>query len=369
MSDLEKFRPSTLVVSAGRPAHSAGAPVNTPLSLSSTFHSGGSDVYLRDGSPTTCAFEAAIGLLEGGEAVSFGSGMAAVAAVLDGLPVGTRVVAPDSMYWGSVDLLRRSQQLGRLSVTTVDITDTESVLAAIPGAGLVWIETPSNPLISIADVPTICAAAREAGALSCVDSTFATPLLQRPLEQGADVVMHSATKFIGGHSDLLMGLLISHSERADGYRSQRARTGAVAGALESFLALRGLRTLDVRLRRQMENASILAERLSEHPAVRRVRYPGLAGDPGFELATQTMDGPGAMLAFELGSGEAADALCERVELISSATSLGGVESLIERRAKYEGERSLGTPAGLLRFSVGIEDAEDLWADLLTGLSD
>ncbi|MCW2530004.1 MAG: hypothetical protein JWM76_4864 [Pseudonocardiales bacterium] len=369
MSEPEKLHPSTLVVSAGRPARTAGAPVNTPLSLSSTFHDGGTDTYLRDGSPTTSAFEAAIGLLEGGEAVSFGSGMAAVAAVLDSLPVGARVVAPNSMYWGSVDLLRRSQQLGRLSVTPVNIADTDAVLAAIPGADLVWIETPTNPLISIADVPTICAAARMAGALSCVDSTFATPLLQRPLEQGADVVMHSATKYIAGHSDLLMGLLITHSERADGFRLQRARTGAVPGALESFLALRGLRTLDVRLRRQMENASILAERLSEHPVVLRVRYPGLASDPGFELATQTMDGPGAMLAFELGSAEAADALCARVELISSATSLGGVESLIERRAKYEGERSMGTPPGLLRLSVGIEDADDLWADLLVGLSD
>ena len=367
MSELDGLRPATVAVSAGRPDRIAGAPVNHPMSLSSTFHAGGESGYLRDGSPSSAAFESAVGALDGGVAVSFSSGMAAVAAVLDGFPVGSRVVAPTSMYWGSVDLLRTARKLGRLEVSDVDIADTDSVLAAIPGACLVWIETPTNPLVDIADVPAICAAARAGGALSCVDSTFATPLLQRPLEQGADVVMHSATKFLAGHSDLLMGVLVTDADRAAGYRAQRARTGAVPGALESFLALRGLRTLDVRLRRQQANAAELAQRLAAHPAVTRVRYPGLPSDPGFDRATQLMDGPGSMISFELVTAQAADALCAGVQLIASATSLGGVESLVERRAKYDGERSIGTPDGLIRFSVGIEDVEDLWADLDSSL--
>jgi cystathionine gamma-synthase len=362
------WRAATVAVTAGRPSHSAGNPVNEPLSLSSTFHAGGEFTYARDGSPSTAAFERAIGALDGGTAVAFASGMAAVAAVLDTLPVGARIVAPRSMYWGSVDLLRNAERLGRVVVTPVDVADTAAVIAALPGAALCWIESPTNPLIDVADVPAICRAAREHRVTSCVDSTFATPLLQRPLEQSADIVMHSATKFISGHSDLLMGVLVSQAERAGGFRAQRARTGASPGALEAFLALRGLRTLDVRLRRQQANAQELAERLADHPAVARVRYPGLAADPHFERATRTMDGPGAILAFELHSAEAADRFSARVELISDATSLGGVESLVERRAKYAGEQSIGTPEGLIRFSVGIEDVADLWADISRALS-
>ena len=367
MTGSKHLRPPSVVVSAGRPDRRPGDPVNVPISLSSTFHAGGESGYLRDGSPSSAAFEAAVGALEGGMAVSFSSGMASIAAVLDLLPVGVRVVAPKSMYWGSVDLLRTGQALGRFEVTTVDGADTDAVLAAIPGAALLWIESPSNPLIDVADVPVLCAAARSAGALSCVDSTFATPLLQRPLEQGADIVMHSATKFLSGHSDLLMGVLVSTPERAAEFVRQRARTGATPGALESFLALRGLRTLDVRLRRQQASAADLARRLAAHPGVLRVRYPGLPGDPGFERAARLLDGPGSMMAIELATADAADALCSGVRLITDATSLGGVESLIERRAKYEGERSIGTPAGLVRFSVGIEDVEDLWDDLLAAL--
>ena len=362
-------RPATVVVEAGRPGREPGAGVNPVLSLSSTFHAGGDRGYLRDGSPTSDAFEVAVGTLDGGQAISFASGTAAWAAVLDGLPAGAVVVAPESMYWGSIDLLRTGQSLGRYEVRPVDIADTDAVLAAIPGADLVWIETPTNPLIDIADVPTICAEATRAGALSCVDATFATPLRQRPLEQGADLVMHSATKYLGGHSDLLMGVLVTADlEMAADLRTRRYRTGAAPGALESYLALRGLRTLDVRLSRQEANARELAARLHAHPAVSRVRYPGLAEDPGFALAQRLMDGPGAMMSFELAGGvDAADSVCARVELISHATSLGGVESLIERRARYAGEQSIGTPASLLRFSVGIEHVEDLWADLRQAL--
>ena len=344
--------------------------MNPGVSLSSTFHAGGDRGYLHDGSATTDAFEVAVGALDGGHGISFSSGNAAWAAVLDGLPTGAVIVAPASMYWGSIDLLRVGQAMGRYEVRAVDIADTDAVLAAVPGADLVWIETPTNPLIAVADVPAICAAARRTGALSCVDATFATPLRQRPLEQGADVVMHSATKYLGGHSDLLMGVLVTaDDDLAAEMLKRRSRTGAVPGALESYLALRGLRTLDVRLTRQEDNARELAARLHDHPAVSRVRYPGLADDPGFALAQRLMDGPGAMVSFELtGGADAADDVCARVELISHATSLGGVESLIERRARYAGEQSIGTPASLLRFSVGIEHVEDLWADLRQALA-
>jgi cystathionine gamma-synthase len=364
-----KLSPASILVEAGRPERRPGAPLNTPISLSSAYYSGGDRGYLREGSPTTDAFEAVIGALDGGVATSFASGVAAFAAVLDGLPTGAVVVAPFSMYWGAVDLLRAGEALGRLSVRTVDIADTDAVLAELPGADLVWIESPTNPLMSVADVPAICHAARAAGVRSGVDATFSTPLRQRPLEQGADLVLHSATKYLAGHSDALMGVLVTaDAEHTAAIRAQRSRTGAMPGALESFLALRGVRTLDVRLRRQEDNAGELAARLAEHPAVDRVRYPGLPDDPGFERARRLLDGPGAMMALELAGGiDAADRLCDRLELITHATSLGGVESLLERRGKYAGEQLIGTPAGLLRFSVGIEDVEDLWADLTQAL--
>lgn len=354
----------TVVVAAGRPDAQPGAPVNHPVGASTTFHLGGDRGYLREGSSGSAALEAALGALDGGDAVSFSSGMAATAAVLDGLPVGGVVVAPDSMYWGSIDLLRHGADSGRLAVRTVDTSDTSAVEGACEGADLVWMETLSNPLLRVADVPAICVAARRAGALTCVDATFATPLRQRPLTLGADLVMHSATKFVSGHSDLLMGVVVvADPARADALRAQRARTGAVPGMLETYLALRGLRTLDVRLDRQEANAVTLAARLHDHRAVRTVRYPGLPTDPGYSLAHEIMDGPGAVLAFELDTAGAADEVCRRVQLIANATSLGGVESLIERRAAYVGEESIGTPAALLRLSVGIENVEDLWLDL------
>lgn len=354
----------TAVVTAGRPDNQPGNPVNHGVDASTTFHLGGERGYLREGSTGGAALEAALGILDGGDAVVFGSGMAATTAVLDQLPVGAVVVAPYSMYWGSMDVLRTAERLGRLTVRAVNVADTAATADACVGATLVWIETPTNPMLSVADVPAICAAARAGGALSCVDATFATPLRQRPLEQGADVVMHSATKYVSGHSDLMMGVLVSaESSRGDAFRAQRARTGAVPGALETFLALRGLRTLDVRLARQEANAMELAARLAAHRAVKLVRYPGLDADPGYTLASKLMDGPGAMMAFEVADADTADAFCARLELIVNATSLGGVESLIERRAAYAGEQSMGTPAGLLRFSVGIENVEDLWDDL------
>jgi cystathionine gamma-synthase len=326
-----------------------------------------SRAYSRtDATPTWEALEAAVGQAEGGHAVAFSSGMAAVAAVLDLVPAGGRIVAPKDCYFGVGELLADAQQQGRWAVDRVDLTDTASVQAAVAGADLLWLETPSNPLLDIADLPALCAAGRHAGAIVGADNTFATPLLQQPLALGADVVVHSATKFIGGHSDLLSGIAIARQESLAGrLRHRRGLSGATPGALEAFLALRGLRTLALRLDRGQFNAGELARRLDEHPAVSRVRYPGLPGDPGHRTAAAQMTGFGAVLAFEVADASTADRICDAVHVIVHATSLGGVETTMERRSKLHGQAHV--PPGLLRLSVGCEHIDDLWNDLSAAL--
>jgi cystathionine gamma-synthase len=350
-------RPETKLVHGGRPSE---GPLSVPPVLTAPFRGEG---YAREeGTPTWEAVEAAIGALEGGESVAFSSGMGAIAAALEHVPTGARVVRPAAGYTVTRELLAERAAAGRIELADVDVTDTEAVARACEGAALLWVETPTNPMVGIAELDRICDAARAAATQVVVDATFATPLLQRPLELGADVVVHSATKFIGGHSDLLLGVATARDpERAAALRHTRGMTGATPGALEAFLALRGLRTLDVRLQRAQANAQVLAERLAAHPAVTLVRYPGLPSDPGHERAARLMDGFGAMLAFEVDGGpEAAQAVCERVRVIVHATSLGGVETLMERRSRYPKEV---TPEALLRVSVGIEHVEDLWEDL------
>jgi cystathionine gamma-synthase len=341
--------------------------MSAPIVLSATFQHGPDDnYYLRQGSSDTIrAFEDAVGDLEGGTALAFGSGMAAVAAVVEGQRAGAAAVVPNSAYSGTVALFAEQQRMGRMQLRPVDITDTAAVLAALPGAGLLWLESVTNPMLGVADLPTLTAAAHDAGAVACVDSTFSTPLVVRPLEHGADIVMHSATKYLSGHSDLLMGVLVTRDpELSAALKLRRDLTGGLPGALESYLALRGLRTLAVRMQRAQANALDLAARLAAHPAVTRVRFPGLASDPGHELAARLHQGYGAMISFEVaGSADDAEAVCQRVKLISHATSLGAVESLIERRARYAIDAAQGTPPALLRLSVGIEHVEDLWADL------
>jgi len=370
------LRPETAVICAGRPGRAASGPLNVPVVLASNFHAGittapgtedGIRAYARtDATPTWEALETAVGQVEGGHAVAFSSGMAAVAAVLDLVPGGGRVVAPADCYFGVGELLADAQQQRRWAVDRVDLTDTASVRAAVAGADLLWLETPSNPLLEIADLPALCAAGRHAGALVGVDNTFATPLLQRPLALGADVVVHSATKFIGGHSDLLSGIAIARDQALAGrLRHRRGLSGATPGALEAFLALRGLRTLALRLDRGQRNAGELARRLEQHPAVSRVRYPGLPGDPGHRTAAAQMTGFGAMLAFEVADARTADRLCNAVQIIVRATSLGGVETTIERRGKLPGQGHV--PPGLLRLSVGCEHVDDLWNDLSSAL--
>jgi cystathionine gamma-synthase len=363
-----QLRPESLVVSAGRP-HEPGAALSTPIVLTAPYRNDATDNrYARhDVTDTIRAFEAALGDLEGGTALAFATGMAAVAAVVEGR--GGVAVVPDAAYAGAVTLFDKQRQAGRMELRRVDIADTGAVVAALDGADLLWLETVTNPLLAVPDLPVLIDAAHAAGALVAVDATFSTPLLVRPLELGADIVMHSVTKYLAGHSDLIMGALVVRSETlAEQLHDRRTYTGAIPGALEAYLALRGMRTLVVRMERAQANALDLAGRLDAHPKVTRVRYPGLASDPGHEVAARVHDGFGAMISFEVdGTADDAERVCQSLRLITNATSLGGVESVIERRARHAVDAAFGTPETLLRFSVGIEHVEDLWADLAQAL--
>lgn len=313
----------------------------------STFEAGGDRNYSReDGTPTWEALEQVIGDLEGGHATAFASGIATLAAIIDITPVGAKVAVPTFSYAGSRGLLGHAHRTGRLVVTELSPGETDAWTGS--DADLLWLESPTNPTLDVMDIKAIAAAT---SGRVVVDNTFATPLAQQPLAMGADIVVHSATKLIGGHSDLLLGITVAADPAlARELRDARTRNGATPGALEAYLALRGLRTLPVRLAEQSRTAALLAERLAAHPAVTKVRYPG----------------EGMMIAFELPDAEAADAMTARLRLVRRATSLGGVESVVERRAWLAGDAHV--PAGLLRFSVGLEDPEDLWRDLTSALS-
>jgi cystathionine gamma-synthase len=366
-------RAQTALIAAGRPADEPGQPLNVPIVLASNFRAGnrgeaaGREYSRDDATPGWEAVEEVVGELEGGEAVAFASGMGAAAAVLDLLPAGARVMAPTDCYAGVHALLADGQQQGRWHVDLVDVTDTPTAVAAARRADLVWLESPTNPLLDIADLPALCMAARDVGALVAVDNTFATPLLQQPIALGAHIAVHSATKFLGGHSDLLLGIAVADGPQlGERLRRRRKVAGAVPGALEAFLVLRGLRTLALRLDQGQRSAADLARRLADHPAVTRVRYPGLADHPGHAQAAAQMTGFGAVIGFEVRTAAAANAVCDFVSVIRSATSLGGVESTVERRAKLPGQEHL--PPGFLRLSVGCEHVEDLWNDLNNALA-
>jgi cystathionine gamma-synthase len=360
--------PATLAVAAGRGPGQPGDPLNVPPVLASVYRSGEDVGYGREHNPTWAALETALGALEGGIATVFASGMSAVGAVLAEVGVGGAVVVPRDAYIGTRALLADHVARGLLTVRPVDIADTPAVLAAAAGADLLWVETLTNPLLAVADVQALCDGARRLGVRTAVDSTFATPLGQQPLALGADVVVHSATKAISGHSDVLLGaVVVSDEQQAEVLRLRRTLGGAVPGPLEAWLALRGLRTLPVRYERMQANAAELARRLADHPGVSRVRYPGLPGDPGHaRAAAQLRGGFGAIVSFEVGAGrDAADAVCAATRLIVHATSLGGVETTMERRQRYPGEET--TPPALIRLSAGCEHVEDLWADLSQAL--
>lgn len=351
-AERTKLSLETRLISAGRPARTPDAPTNTPVTFASTFHAGGEVGYGRYGNPSWSAFEDVLGNLEGGRALAYASGLAASSAVLSLLPEGATVVAPNTAYLGVLDQLRERAATGRATMRQVDVTDAAAVTAAAEGADMVWIESPTNPLLDVADVAAAAAAAQRNGALTVVDNTFATPLLQQPLELGADIVVHSVTKLLAGHSDLVLGAAVARDDdlvaRLDAHRRLH---GAIPGPMETFLALRGIRTLAVRVKQSQATAMELARRLVEHPAIDRVRYPGF----------------GTMCSVEVAGGAAgADLVVDSVRLWVNATSLGGVESLLERRRRWPTE-SAHVSKALLRMSVGLEDVEDLWSDLNAAL--
>jgi cystathionine gamma-synthase len=357
--------PRTLAVSLGRPEAIPGSGVNVAIELSTTFHADGAVVYGRDGNPVWSAFEQVVGGLEGGaHALTFGSGLAAINAVLSLVPTGGVVVAPVHPYSGSRARLAQGSENGRFVVRWVDITDADAVAAAMPGADLALLESPTNPLLELCDLRAAASAARAHGVVSVVDNTFSTPLVQRPLELGVDVVLHSGTKYLAGHSDALVGIVITNDgDLAERLATERSLGGGVAGPFEAYLALRGVRTLSVRMDRAMANASVLAERLIEHPGVIDVVFPGLPSHPQHALAVEQMHGFGAVIGVRIaGGGEAAERVSQGVRLWTHATSLGGVESLIERRRRLTFEHP-DVPEDHLRLSVGIEGVDDLWADL------
>ncbi len=348
----DALAPASLVVALGRPPRVPGASVNPPVELTSTYAAPeGSVGYGRNGNPTWTAFEDALGALEGGDALVFGSGMGAITATMALLPAGGTVVAPRHAYNLTTALLEEYAKAGH-DVRPVDIADTDAVVAALDGADLVWTESPTNPMLEVADLRSIFAAARKHGALSVCDNTLATPLTQQPLAMGADIVVHSVTKYLAGHSDVVLGATVTRrADLVEHLTTTRTRHGAVAGPMEVWLALRGLRTLHVRFERASANAAELAARLRDHPGVEGVRYPGF----------------GAMVSIEVrGGAAAADATAAECRLWLDATSLGGVESLLERRRKYAAE-SPTVPENQLRLSVGIEDVDDLWNDLRRAL--
>ena len=342
------LHPETSAITAGRPEAAPDASLNPPLIFSSTYHAGGPVGYGRYGNESWSALETAISQLEGGETLSFSSGMAAISAVFSILPIGAPVVASNQGYSGTMGLLNQHHASGRLEVRFVNITNTEEVIGAMKGAALLWLESPTNPCLDLADLPALISAAKKLTIGVGVDNTFATPLVQQPLSMGADIVMHSVTKFLAGHSDVVLGSL-SISDPALFKRLEEARrfNGSIPGPFEAWLALRGIRSFPVRFRAAEKNAQQLVTRLQAHGKITKVRYPGF----------------GAVISFEVdGTAEQAEKVCESSRLITHATSLGGIESLWERRRRWALE-SPSVPEQLIRLSVGCEHVEDIWQDI------
>ena len=362
--DLNKLATESKVVAAGRPIKQPDGALNPPIALNSTFHEGGPVGYGRYGNETWSALEDAISLLEGGKTLLFSSGMAAISAVFSLLPEGSVVVAANSGYQGSTTLLKKLHESEKLKVRFVNLANTDETLAAIPGAQMLYLESPLNPLLEIIDLPKLVAAGKASSCGVAVDNTLATPLLQNPLSLGADIVIHSVTKYLSGHSDLILGSL-STNDTALYNRLEQSRRygGAIAGPFEAWIALRGIRTFALRMQRSQENALELATRLSKDSRVVKVRYPGLPTDSYHQMAKSFMKGFGAMISFDVnGTVDQVDLMCNSSRLITNATSLGGVESIWERRRRWATESTL-VPENLIRLSVGIENVDDLWTDI------
>ena len=362
--DLNKLATESKVVAAGRPAKQPDGALNPPIALNSTFHEGGPIGYGRYGNETWSALEDAISILEGGKTLLFSSGMAAISAVFSLLPEGSVVVAASNGYQGTTTLLKKLHESEKLKVRFVNLANTDETVAAIPGAQMLYLESPLNPLLEIIDLPKLIAAGKAAGCGVAVDNTLATPLLQNPLALGADIVIHSVTKYLSGHSDLILGSLSTNDSALYNRLEQSRRYGgAIAGPFEAWIALRGVRTFALRMQRSQENALELATRLSKDGRVAKVRYPGLPTDAYHQMAKSFMKGFGAMISFDVnGTVDQVDLMCNSSRLITNATSLGGVESIWERRRRWATESTL-VPENLIRFSVGIENVDDLWADI------
>jgi cystathionine gamma-synthase len=367
--DLEKLATESKVVAAGRPAKQPDGALNPPIALNSTFHQGGPVGYGRYGNETWSALEEAISVLEGGKTLLFSSGMAAISAVFSLLPEGAVIVAANNGYQGTTTLLKKLNESEKLKVRFINLANTDECIAAIPGAQMLYLESPLNPLLEVVDLPKIIAAGKAAGCGVAVDNTLATPLLQNPLALGADISIHSVTKYLSGHSDLILGSLTTNDQALYGRLEQSRRYGgAIAGPFEAWIALRGLRTFAIRMQRSQENAMELANRLSKDSRISKVRYPGLATDSYHGLAKSFMKGFGAMISFDVkASVEQVDLMCNSSKLITNATSLGGVESIWERRRRWATE-SATVPENLIRFSVGIENVDDLWDDIQQALN-
>jgi cystathionine gamma-synthase len=368
----------TLAIHAGQEPDPATGAVVPPIYQVSTYKQDGIGglrggyEYSRTANPTRAALEECLAALEGGvRGLAFASGMAAEDTLLRTVcKPGDHVVIPDDAYGGTYRLISKVLKPWGLEYDPVPVASVDAVRAAMrPDTKVVWVETPTNPLLAIADIAALAQVARDGGALLVVDNTFASPYLQRPLALGADIVVHSTTKYLGGHSDVLGGaLVVGDIELGSQLAFHQNSMGAVGGPFDAWLTLRGIKTLGVRMDRHCANALRVAEFLKHHPKVSSVRYPGLPDHPGHEVAAKQMRAFGGMVSFQLAAGEeAAVAVCERTRLFILGESLGGVESLIEHPARMTHASAAGSPlevpADLVRLSVGIEDADDLLADL------
>ena len=367
----------TLAVHAGAAVDPRTRAVTPPIHLSTTFERAedgsfpGGFNYTRSGNPTRAALESCLDALEGGAgAAAFASGTAATMAVFQALDPGDHVIAPEDAYYGTPVLLRDHFARWGLETTFVDMTDLAAVEQAVrPSTKLIWIETPSNPRLKVTDLAAMVRVAQAAGARTAVDNTWATPMLQRPLELGADLVVHSTTKYLSGHSDTLGGVVITRRANALFERIRAIQTGggAVPSPFECWLVLRGVRTLPYRMRGHCAGARAVATFLSAHPRVEHVYFPGLAEDPGYDVAARQMRDFGGMLSVGVRGGRAeAFDLANRLKLVTRATSLGGPETLIEHRASVEGGITRA-PENLLRVSIGLEHPDDLIADFAQAL--
>lgn len=368
MKSDKELSPETIAITAGRPTVGPDSALNQPISLNSTFVAGGAVGYGRYGNETWLALEEAISALEGGRSLTYSSGMAAVTAVFSTLPVGAKVIASNEGYSGTMTLLGNYEKTNRLQVSFVSVTNSAEVLNELSGATLLWIESPTNPGLEVADLPALIKAAKEKGVTVAVDNTFATALSQQPLALGADIVMNSVTKYLAGHSDVVLGSLSTNNpDQFKILEDARKFNGSIPGPFEAWLALRGIRTFPLRFQKSCENALEIAKRLSAHPLVTKVRYPGLPTDSQHEKAKAFMKSFGAIVSFEYaGDAASTDKVCESSKLVTYATSLGGVESLWERRRRWPIE-SASVPETLIRLSVGCENVEDLWSDIDSAL--